>query len=51
MRTTDDKKEYNLRIRLNEAMYQHLAKCSEKNDCSFSAYIRKLIEQDMETSA
>lgn len=50
MRTTTDKKDYNLRIRLNEQMYKHLDKMSKKNDTSFSGYIRKLIEKDIKNN-
>lgn len=47
MRTTNDKKDYNLRIRLNDRMYDHLAKMSEIKKTSFSGYIRDLIQKDI----
>lgn len=47
MRTTDDKKDYNLRIRLNDRMYEHLAKESGRRGESVSAYIRTLIDKDI----
>lgn len=48
MRTTDDKKDYNLRIRLNDAMFRHLEKMSSEQDTSFSGYVRKLIDKDIQ---
>lgn len=48
MRTTSDKKDYNLRIRLNDKMYEHLIKMSEENKCSFSGYVRNLIDKDIQ---
>lgn len=51
MRPTNDKKDFNLRIRLNDRMYTHLAKMSEQKKTSFSAYVRELISKDiLETS-
>ena len=47
MRTTNDKKDYNLRIRLNDRMYEHLAKMSGRQGTSFSAYVRDLIDKDI----
>lgn len=47
MRTTNDKKDYNLRIRLNDRMYSHLAEMSSKYSLSFSGYVRDLIEKDI----
>lgn len=47
MRTTNDKKDYNLRIRLNDRMYSHLVRESQKNDESISGYIRDLIDRDI----
>lgn len=48
MRTTDDKKDYNLRIRLNDRMYEHLVKESGRHGESISAYIRELIDRDIQ---
>lgn len=48
MRTTDDKKDYNLRIRLNDTMFRHLEKMSSEQDTSFSGYVRKLIDKDIQ---
>lgn len=47
MRTTNDKKDYNLRIRLNDKMYSHLLEMSGKQGKSFSGYVRDLIERDI----
>ena len=47
MRTTNDKKDYNLRIRLNDRMYEHLAKESGKRGESLSQYVRELIDKDI----
>ena len=47
MRTTNDKKDYNLRIRLNDRMYEHLNKMSGKKGTSFSGYVRDLIDKDI----
>lgn len=47
MRTTNDKKDYNLRIRLNDRMYAHLSEMSGKEGTSFSGYIRGLIDKDI----
>lgn len=47
MRTTSDKKDYNLRIRLNDRMYEHLNKMSSKKGTSFSGYVRELIDKDI----
>ena len=47
MRTTNDKKDYNLRIRLNDRMYEHLSKMAKKNEVSFSGYVRDLIDKDI----
>ena len=51
MRTTNDKKDYNLRIRLNDSMYEHLKKMSGKHNTSFSGYIRELIDKDISEKA
>lgn len=51
MRTTNDKKDYNLRIRLNDRMYGHLAKMSSEQGCSFSGYVRDLIDKDIREQA
>lgn len=48
MRTTNDKKDYNLRIRLNDRMYEHLSRMSSKRGTSFSAYVRELIDKDIQ---
>lgn len=47
MRTTNDKKDYNLRIRLNDRMYRHLERMSGKRGESLSGYIRDLIDKDI----
>ena len=47
MRPTNDKKDFNLRVRLNDRMYAHLAKMSEIKKTSFSGYIRDLIQKDI----
>lgn len=47
MRTTTDKKDFNLRIRLNDRMYRHISIESDKRNMSFSAYIRELIDNDI----
>lgn len=47
MRPTNDKKDFNLRVRLNDRMYDHLAKMSEIKKTSFSGYIRDLISKDI----
>ena len=47
MRTTNDKKDYNLRIRLNDRMYEHLAKEASKCGESISHYVRELIDRDI----
>ena len=47
MRTTNDKKDFNLRIRLNDRMYRHLSIESDKRNMSISAYIRELIDNDI----
>ena len=51
MRTTNDKKDYNLRIRLNDRMYSHLAKMSGLHGSSFSGYVRDLIDKDIREQA
>ena len=51
MRTTDDKKDYNLRIRLNDRMYEHLRKMSGLQGGSFSGYVRELIDKDISEKA
>ncbi len=51
MRTTNDKKDYNLRIRLNDRMYEHLAKMSGQHGTSFSGYVRELIDKDISEKA
>ena len=47
MRTTNDKKDYNLRIRLNDRKYEHLNKMSGKKGTSLSGYVRELIDKDI----
>ena len=47
MRTTNDKKDNSLRIRLNDFMYQHLVEMSGKQNISISDYIRDLISKDI----
>ena len=51
MRTTNDKKEYNLRIRLNDRMYEHLLNMSSRQGTSFSGYVRNLIDEDIRDKA
>ena len=51
MRTTNDKKDYNLRIRLNDKMYEHLAEMAKTHECSFSGYVRELIDRDIQEIA
>lgn len=48
MRTTEDKKDFNLRIRLNDLMYKHLQEMSEMCETSFSGYVRRLIDKDIQ---
>lgn len=50
MRTTNDKKDYNLRIRLNDRMYSYLVRESEKREESISGYIRELIDRDIRSN-
>lgn len=47
MRTTNDKKDYSLRIRLNDSMYNHLTKESGRRNTSVSNYVRDLISNDI----
>lgn len=47
MRTTSDKKDNVLRIRINEDMNKYLIKASIAKDVSISQYIRDLIKRDM----
>ena len=47
MRTTNDKKDYSLRIRLNDRMFGHLEKMSGKHGTSLSGYVRELIDKDI----
>lgn len=47
MRTTTDKKENIIRIRLNDDMYSYLTRKSERNNSNISEYIRELIRRDM----
>ena len=47
MRTTNDKKDYNLRIRLNDRMFDHLAAQAGKRNESLSSYVRDLIDRDI----
>ena len=47
MRTTNDKKDYNLRIRLNDRMFDHLAAQAGKRNESLSSYVRDLIDKDI----
>lgn len=44
MRTTNDKKDYSLRIRINEQMYKHISKYGTDG---MSNYIRDLIQRDI----
>ena len=48
MRTTNDKKDYNLRIRLNDRMFDHLAAQAGKRNESLSSYVRDLIDKDIQ---
>lgn len=45
-RTTVDRKETVLRIRLSEEMYKYLIQQSEKYSITISEYVRTLIEKD-----
>ena len=45
MRTTTDKKEYSLRIRINAEMYRYLK--STSGDGKISEYIREMIKREM----
>lgn len=47
MRTTNDKKDNSLRIRLNDSMYKHLVDMSGRRNQSVSDYIRDMIAKDM----
>ena len=47
MRTTNDKKDNSLRIRLNDRMYEHLVKMSQRRNQSISDYIRDMISKDI----
>lgn len=47
MRTTDNKKDNVLRIRISEDMYKYIISRSMKNNISVSGYIRLLIEKEM----
>lgn len=47
MRTTDDKKDYNIRVRLNEQMYSHINHYANARNISFSSYVRDLINKDI----
>lgn len=48
MRTTFDKKDNSLRIRLNNRMYGHLVEMSNRQNKSISDYIRDLISKDIQ---
>ena len=48
MRTTFDKKDNSLRIRLNDRMYSHLVEMSNRQNKSISDYIRDLISKDIQ---
>ena len=48
MRTTFDKKDNSLRIRLNDRMYGHLVDMSNRQNKSISDYIRDLISKDIQ---
>lgn len=48
MRTTFDKKDNSLRIRLNDRMYSHLVEMSNRQNKSISGYIRDLISKDIQ---
>lgn len=45
-RTTVEKKETVLRIRLSDEMYKHLINKSRVNGITVSEYVRRLIERD-----
>lgn len=51
MRTTNDKKDNSLRIRLNDQMYSHLINMSGRRGQSVSDYIRDLIVKDIREKA
>ena len=47
MRTTDNKKDNVLRIRISEDMYKYLTNRIERDSSNISEYIRELIQRDM----
>lgn len=47
MRTTDDKKDNIIRIRLNDTLNKHVQKMSSIKNITISEYIRSLITKDM----
>lgn len=47
MRTTSEKKDNILRIRISDEMYRYLIHKSERDNVSISQYIRNIISKDM----
>lgn len=47
MRTTDDKKDNVIRIRVNDTLNNHMHRVSARTGKSVSQYIRDLISRDM----
>lgn len=46
-RPTSDKKDTNIKLRLNDDMREHIEKMAKRKDISMSEYLRSLIESDM----
>ena len=46
-RPTSDKKDANIKLRLNDDMREHIEKMAKRKDISMSEYLRSLIESDM----
>lgn len=47
MRTTDEPKEYVLKVRITEEMRRYLETVSGKNKISLSSYVRQLVKDNM----
>lgn len=47
MRTTSDKKDTTLKLRLNDDMREHIEKYAKRKGISMSEYLRQLIYDDM----
>lgn len=50
-KTKVEKKEYNLRFRINEHMFNYLLNEAEQLDMSISSYVRELIDKDIQEKA